>query len=70
MCSTPNIPDPVRYQQSQTPVYRDAGPAQSRQGRRGTILTRGMNSGNNTGTAVTSGLGTTNIPSRRQTLGA
>lgn len=71
MCSSPNIPPPVRYQQSQTPVYREGGAGPSSQGRRGTILTRGMSSSNAGGaTALTSGLGATAIPSKRQTLGA
>lgn len=71
MCSSPNIPDPIRYQQSQNPVYREGAAGPSGQGRRGTILTRGVSGSNSGGgSAVTSGLLNTSIPTRRQTLGA
>lgn len=40
MCSAPNIPAAQRFQQSQSPVYRDRN-EQPSTGRRGTILTGG-----------------------------
>ena len=40
MCSAPNIPEAQKFQQSQSPVYRDRKD-QLKTGRRGTILTGG-----------------------------
>jgi len=37
MCA-PSVPEPVQYQTSQSPVYRDGGQRNSTTGRRGTIL--------------------------------
>jgi hypothetical protein len=68
MCfSQPKIPEPVRYQQSQDPTYRDATSSPSnRRGRRGTILASSpMSSGSTTGGAM----GDTSIPSKRTVLG-
>jgi len=40
MCGAPDIPEATKYQQSQSPVYRDRQDQPST-GRRGTILTGG-----------------------------
>ena len=40
MCSAPDVPEAQKFQQSQSPVYRDRQDTPST-GRRGTILTGG-----------------------------
>ena len=40
MCAAPDMPDPQKFQQSQSPVYRDRK-GQTGAGRRGTMLTGG-----------------------------
>jgi len=68
MCfmSSPSIPDPVRYQESQDPTYRDGTMTPSqRRGRRGTILSSSPTASSMTGT-----MGETSVSSKRTILGA
>lgn len=69
MCfmKSPSIPEPVRYQQSQEPIYREGSMTPSRgRGRRGTILSSPTVSGGTGGT----GMGDTTVASKRTILGA
>jgi hypothetical protein len=69
----PSIPEPVRYQQSQDPVYRDGAttPSQGR-GRRGTILASTPSSpmARSTGTGLSSMMSDTAVTPKRTILGA
>jgi len=75
MCfGAPSIPDPVRYQQSQEPVYREGTmtPSQGR-GRRGTILSSTPPSSSmsrTTGMNPSSMMSDTAVSPRRTILGA
>lgn len=75
MCfGSPSIPDPVRYQQSQEPTYRDGTMTPSqRRGRRGTILASTPPSpsmSRTTGTNTSSMMSDTAVTPRRTILGA
>lgn len=53
MCSAPNVPEAQKFQQSQSPVYRDRKDAGAT-GRRGTILTGGSGVGRGGGSSIQS----------------
>ena len=53
MCA-PSVPEPVQYQSSQTPVYREGGQRNTTTGRRGTILSGRTQSSGGQSTAMSS----------------
>lgn len=72
MCmGAPDIPDPIEYQQSQTPVYRQGMSGPRTTGRRGTILgtNRPAASASMAGGAQAGGMGPTPVAPKRTLLG-